>query len=201
MNEDEIQAQWDKEAATFDNEPDHGLRSPAIREAWTTVLMKWLPARADVLDVGCGTGSLSVVLSSLGHTVTGIDFSPAMIAQARAKADAAGRHIAFHVMNAADPQINQKFDVVLCRHVLWALHKPADVIQRWMKLLKPGGRLVLIEGFWRTGAGLHADDVLKMLPAQWARVQVENLSDQPSLWGRSVEDERYAVIADLFSSD
>jgi 2-polyprenyl-3-methyl-5-hydroxy-6-metoxy-1,4-benzoquinol methylase len=188
---------WDKEAATFDHEPDHGLREPATRAAWAAMLSKWLPAQADVLDIGCGTGSLSVLMATLSHTVTGIDFSQAMIERARVKTEAAGQSVAFIVMDAADPQIEQKFDVIVCRHVLWALPEPADVLQRWMTLLKPNGRLVLIEGFWHTGAGLHADEVLKMLPSSFTQTIVEHLSDQPALWGKPVNDERYAVIADL----
>lgn len=67
---------WDSAASTFDNEIDHGLIGPA-RAAWTQVLRAVLPLEhAAILDAGCGTGSLSIVLAELGHTVTGIDISP-----------------------------------------------------------------------------------------------------------------------------
>ncbi|MEU3532965.1 methyltransferase domain-containing protein [Streptomyces murinus] len=53
---------WDARAAGFDEEPDHGLRDPAVRAAWAARLRSWLPRRpADVLDLGCGTGSLSLL--------------------------------------------------------------------------------------------------------------------------------------------
>lgn len=45
------------------------------------------------------------------------------------------------------------FDVVLGRHVRWALPDATAALDCWMALLKPGGWLVLIEGFWHTGAG------------------------------------------------
>ena len=190
---------WDSQAAVFDNEPDHGLRDPNVRQAWTNLLVQWLPdGPTAVLDIGCGTGSLSLVLAELGHTVTGIDLSPTMITQAEAKAQAAGQQITFQVMNGADPQFApQKFDVVLCRHLLWALPEPAQVLQRWVKLLKQGGRLVLIEGYWHTGGGLHAQEIVEMLPVAVSNVTVQHLSDQPVLWGGAVTDERYAVIAEL----
>jgi 2-polyprenyl-3-methyl-5-hydroxy-6-metoxy-1,4-benzoquinol methylase len=77
---------WNDEAATFDDEPDHGLKDPLVRSAWTGLLKDWLPEPpSSILDVGCGTGALSVVMAGLGHRVTGIDFSGAMIARARAK--------------------------------------------------------------------------------------------------------------------
>ena len=46
-----------------------------------------------VLEVGCGTGRVSIELAKAGHTVTGIDISPAMLARARARADEAGLEV------------------------------------------------------------------------------------------------------------
>jgi 2-polyprenyl-3-methyl-5-hydroxy-6-metoxy-1,4-benzoquinol methylase len=190
---------WDEAAAAFDNEPDHGLRDPSVRGAWTKLLKAWLPTtRATLLDIGCGTGSLSVVLAELGHDVTGIDLSSVMISLAATKARAAGQLITFQVMDAAFPQLlPQHFDALVCRHLLWALPEPAQVLRRWIKLLKPGGRIVLIEGYWNTGGGLHAHEIVEALPAALINVAVQNLSDQPELWGGAVSDERYAVSADL----
>ena len=188
---------WDNEAATFDEEPDHGLRHPVTQSAWQAKLASWLPSpRVEVLDIGCGTGSLSLVMDTLGHQVTGVDFSPEMVARAKAKAAAAGKSITFTVMDAARPQFhNQKFDVVLCRHVLWALPAPSQVLERWCDLLKANGRFILIEGWWHTGAGMPANTVLEALPKTLQRVSVERLSDQPELWGGPVTDERYVVLA------
>jgi 2-polyprenyl-3-methyl-5-hydroxy-6-metoxy-1,4-benzoquinol methylase len=191
--------QWDRAAATFDQEPDHGLRDPAVRQAWTALLESLLPARpAAILDIGCGTGSLSVVMAGLGHAVTGIDLSPAMIARARAKAEAAGHRIDFEVMDAAQPGLPPgQFDVIVCRHLLWALPQPAAVLRRWAALLRPAGQLVLIEGRWGTGAGLAANEILAALPPALAARPVRDLTEQPALWGRPVTDERYAIVADL----
>ena len=56
-------AYWDNQAATFDEQPDHGLRDPHVRAAWEQLLLPRLPpAPAMVADLGCGTGSLSVLL-------------------------------------------------------------------------------------------------------------------------------------------
>jgi len=192
-------ALWDAAAATFDEEPDHGLRDPAVRQAWTALIGSLLPASpAAVLDMGCGTGSLSVVMAELGYAVTGVDLSPAMVAQARAKAEAAGHMIVLQVMNAAQPGLPPgQFDAVVCRHLLWALPEPADVLGRWVGLLRPGGRLVLVEGRWGTGAGLGPSQILAALPPTLAARPVQDLSEQPRLWGRPVSDERYAIVADL----
>ncbi|MEU9184479.1 class I SAM-dependent methyltransferase [Streptomyces sp. NPDC048484] len=190
---------WDTESATFDDEPDHGLRDPAVREAWAARLRGWLPRDpVDVLDLGCGTGSLSLLASEARHRVTGVDLSPRMVELARAKL--AGRDAAFLVGDAVAPPVGeQRFDVVLVRHVLWTLSDPGRVLRHWRGLLRPGGRFVLVEGVWGTvsPAGLPADRLTGLLTPLAQDVRVERLSDDPVLWGREVEDERYAVIAVL----
>ncbi|MGC5564243.1 class I SAM-dependent methyltransferase [Streptomyces sp. FR-108] len=188
---------WDVVADTFDDEPDHGLRDPAVREAWAARLRGWLPrGPSDVLDLGCGTGSLSLLASEARHRVTGVDLSPRMVGLARAKL--AGRDAAFLVGDAAAPPVGeQRFDVVLVRHVLWTLPEPGRVLRHWRGLLRPGGRLVLVEGVWGTASpvGMSADRLTALLAPLAEDVRVERLSDDSSLWGREVADERYAVIA------
>jgi 2-polyprenyl-3-methyl-5-hydroxy-6-metoxy-1,4-benzoquinol methylase len=205
-NSNEHQAQleetreiWDKEAANFDNEADHGLGQAHVRAAWKNLLESALPGKElGILDIGCGTGSLSILLAELGHTVTGVDLSPAMIALAEAKAKKAQQSIRFQVMDAAFPEFpSQQFDAIICRHLLWTLPEPEQVLQRWTKLVKPEGRLLLIEGFWHTGAGLHATDILAMLPESTSEVNLQNLSDQADFWGSAVTDERYIITAVL----
>ncbi|MFI1734369.1 class I SAM-dependent methyltransferase [Streptomyces acidicola] len=188
---------WDTEAVTFDDEPDHGLRDPEVRQAWADRLAAWLPPRpADVLDLGCGTGSLSLLAAERGHRVTGVDLSPAMVDRARTKL--AGRAAAFLVGDAATPPVGEeRFDVVLVRHVLWTLPDPERALRGWSALLRPGGRLVLIEGVWGTVSpvGISAERLTGLLAPLAEDVRVERLSDDARLWGREVEDERYAVIA------
>ncbi|MET9829966.1 methyltransferase domain-containing protein [Streptomyces sp. NPDC006385] len=188
---------WDTAAASFDDEPDHGLRDPEVRHAWASRLRSWLPERpSDVLDLGCGTGSLSLLAAEQGHRVTGVDRSPAMVDLARAKL--AGRDAAFLVGDAAAPPVEEeRFDVVLVRHVLWALPDPGRVLRHWRGLLRPGGRFVLVEGVWGRGtpAGIPADRLTDLIAPLVAHARLERLSGDARLWGKDVADERYAVVA------
>jgi SAM-dependent methyltransferase len=187
---------WDAEAEGFDDQPDHGLLDPDVRAAWWSVLSQLLPAvPARVLDVGSGTGSLSVLLAERGYDVIGVDLAPRMVARAIRKAQEHEVTVEFRVGDAADPPVEGPFDVVLGRHVLWALPDPAAALERWLRLLSPTGALVLVEGFWHTGAGISAADMLTLVSACTKALTWRRLSDEPALWGGSVPDERYLVTA------
>jgi SAM-dependent methyltransferase len=185
---------WDVEAETFDDEPDHGLHDPHVRDAWRSLLLGLVPPiPSRIADLGCGTGTLSLLLAEEGHSVHGVDLSPEMVRRAVAKAGSfPGSE--FAVGDAADPQLDPgSYAVVLCRHVLWALPDPAAAVGRWAGLLAPGGRLILVEGSWSTGAGLTADQTLALVEGA-GLVPEHRVLDDPAYWGRRIDDERYVVV-------
>src|SRR5881409_3776031 len=83
----QVAAHWGRRAAHFDEDFGHSIRTPAERAAWDRILDLVLERRSalDALDAGCGTGFLSFELAARGHRVSGVDFAPAMIAEARRK--------------------------------------------------------------------------------------------------------------------
>jgi ubiquinone/menaquinone biosynthesis C-methylase UbiE len=187
---------WEAQAATFDDEPDHGLLHPEIRDGWRRLLLEHLlPAPADVIDLGCGTGTLSVLLAESGYRVRGLDFAAAMISAATMKAAMASVQVTFQRGDAARPPYQPaSCDVVLCRHLLWAVPDPTEALRRWCELLRPGGRLLLIEGRWSTGGGIPASDCERLVRRHHSSVILCHL-DEESLWGRPIEDERYLIVS------
>lgn len=183
---------WDLEAASFDDEPDHGLADPATRVAWRELLLAELPpAPARVADLGCGTGTLTRLLVDEGYAVDGIDISPEMIRRARAKVPEAD----LRVGDAAAPRLAPAtYDVVLCRHVLWTMPDPVAAFATWVDLLAPGGVVVLVEGRWGTGAGLSAREAEVIVRTARAQVTVRHLPDDV-LWGKTIDDERYLLTS------
>ncbi|MFC4121162.1 class I SAM-dependent methyltransferase [Nonomuraea zeae] len=211
-----ITGYWDAAAGEFDAEPDHGLRAEHTRAAWDRRLRSWAPADpADILDVGCGTGSLSALLAAAGHRVTGVDLTPRMIEQAETKLAAAGLTGRFLVGDAVSPPVGEeRFGMLLSRHLVWTLPDPQAALRHWITLLRPSGRLVLVEGRWResgqTGhpyvagadalpwsGGVTAEALAAAVRPLVTDLRIEPLSDDTDLWGHPVDDERYALIADV----
>jgi SAM-dependent methyltransferase len=144
----QVAAHWNRRAAHFDEDFGHSNRTAAEAEAWDHIFARALPAKAplDALDCGCGTGFLSLALAGRGHRVTGIDFAPAMLEAARAKAAAAGFAIRFEAGDVENlPFPSESFDLVLCRHLLWTLPHPEAAVAHWVRLLRPGGRVIAVE--------------------------------------------------------
>ena len=102
----------------------------------------------DVLDIGCGTGTLAVAAArdAPDVTVTGLDADASILARARKKAAGAGHEIRFDEgMSTALPYADASFDLVLS--TLFFHHLPDDqklqTAAELVRVLRPGGRLVV----------------------------------------------------------
>src|SRR6476646_6293911 len=97
----QVAAHWDRRAAHFDEDFGHSIKTAAERAAWDRILDLVIPSRPlDALDVGCGTGFLSLEVAARAHGVVGIDLAPAMLEAARAKAAAQGLMVRFETADA-----------------------------------------------------------------------------------------------------
>ena len=144
----QVAAHWDRRAPSFDEDFGHSIRTPAERAAWDRILDLVLAGRGrlDALDAGCGTGFLTFELATRGHRVTGVDFAPAMIAEARRKAAERGVSVRLEEADAEQlPFAPGSFDLAISRHVLWTLPHPEAAIDEWIRVLRPGGRLVVVD--------------------------------------------------------
>jgi ubiquinone/menaquinone biosynthesis C-methylase UbiE len=98
------------------------------------------------VDLGCGRGAATLRLAErvgdTGH-VTAVDVSPAMVRLTEAATRSAGLHrVEVEVMDATDPTLPEgSFDVLASSLVLFFLPDPGAALDRWLRLLRPGGRL------------------------------------------------------------
>ena len=151
---EQVAAHWGRRAPGFDDGFGHSIRTPAERAAWDRIFDLVLNGSQplDALDAGCGTGFLSFELAARGHRVTGVDFAPAMLAEARRKAMERAVAIRFEEADAEHlPFPAGSFDLAISRHVLWTLPHPEAAIDEWIRVLRPGGRLVVVDGQFNPG--------------------------------------------------
>lgn len=126
---------WDAQAAEwirFARTPGHDHANERLNIPRFLELLP-APGRA-TLDIGCGEGRLGALLVSLGHTVTGIDASPAMVAAARE------RHEAVVADAAALPFPDESFDLVTAFMSLHDMDEPAAAVRETARVLSSGGR-------------------------------------------------------------
>lgn len=145
---DTIREWWDRDSHTYDEAKSHAISDPLEAAAWRQALGEALPEPpARVLDVGAGTGALSLLAADIGHRVTALDLSEGMLAVAKRKAAERGLELEFVVGSGSEPPTGP-FDAVVERHVLWTLPDPDGALRAWREVMAPGGRLVLFEGVW-----------------------------------------------------
>ena len=150
--ENEVRSYWNVDAATYDDARSHSPRSALDRAAWTAALLRFLPSPpARVLDVGAGTGFLTLLLARQGYLVTAVDLAPRMLELLRDKADQRGLTVSTVEASATGPP-KEAFDAVVERHLLWTVPDPGAALAAWREAA-PTGRLVLFESMWGSVGG------------------------------------------------
>ena len=143
-------AYWTKRAPGYAqvNRDELGSRQ---RQVWSRALDSRIRAHfgrrprgeTAVLDVGTGPGFFAIILAELGYQVTAVDYTDAMLEQARENAGALAGRICFRQMDAEELTFPAGcFDVVVSRNLTWNLRAPERAYAHWTRVLKPGGLLL-----------------------------------------------------------
>ena len=144
-----IKQYWDWRSRSYGLDRD---RSIQVADRWGAV-MEELADKGHgkrALDIGTGTGQFAFYLARQGYEVTGIDLSEKMIEWAKKGADESDLNIHFRTGDAEHLDFeNDRFDIVVSRNLLWTLPNPEQAIHEWHRVLKPEGRIILSDGFWR----------------------------------------------------
>jgi SAM-dependent methyltransferase len=112
---------------------------------------------ASLLDAGCGTGRYAVELARRGFAVTGIDRSPALLAEARRRPVDAAARVRFEPGDLLALPGAAAFGAVLCRGVLNDLVEPAEraaVFGGFARVLRPAGALLIDVRDWEASTAV-----------------------------------------------
>lgn len=145
-----IQKHWSRDAKSYAKAVRSTLDSKKARSSWQELFTDALGGgKLKVLDVGTGPGIVALMLAELGHDVTAVDFSEEMLAAARKNARACNLDVKFKKGDAEKlPFARESFDAVVSRYVLWTVPDPEKAISEWKRVLKPGGKVVIVDGNW-----------------------------------------------------
>ncbi len=136
-----IQQAYDAWSTSYDS--DKNLTRDLDRE----VMAKMLGQRRcrAVLEVGCGTGKNTPLLAEIGRRVTAVDFSPGMIAQARAKITA--QNVTFQVADITQPwpTADAAFDLINFNLILEHIADLTFVLAEASRSLAAGGQVYISE--------------------------------------------------------
>lgn len=119
------------------------------RIRWVNTIMRYAPEgeRLKVLDIGCGPGFFSILMSQCGHDVTAIDYSDDMVAHAKQNAETMRQTITFQRMDAQNLDFeDESFDLIVTRNVMWCLENPEQAYKEWLRVLRKGGKIVNFDG-------------------------------------------------------
>lgn len=157
---EEIKDYWNGRATTYSNgvkgELDDERRlwwerefESIAKDVLDTAQGKGRPAR--VLDIGCGPGFFSVLFAARRCAVDAIDGSEEMLARARSNVSTWVRNanVAFHLADFQSlPFADNTFDLAVARNVTWLMRDPLAAYAEWLRVMRPGGKLVVFDSNW-----------------------------------------------------
>ena len=173
---DELMGVYDDWAERYDREllEDWGYSSP---ERAVTALAAHIPLpNSNVLDAGCGTGLVGMVLAD--HEcpcIDGVDYSSGMLAEAEKKG--VYRNLSRMDMNEPLAFVNGRYDGVTCVGTFTSSHVQPQAVHELIRVTRSGGALAFTvrEDYW------HASDFFRVLVDAYedGRITIEEIMQEP----------------------
>jgi len=156
---------WSKVAGTFDDDNPY-----IIGEATNSAVRAWLEGQFRdqdvVLELGCGTGFTSTMIARIAKHLTATDMSEEMLERASANLGDLN-NVRIQVEDCYGTSFaDGAFDAVLLANVIHVVRRPKDVMREAWRVLKPGGRVVLVD---YTSYGLTPEDKKAMMRRYFSR--------------------------------
>ena len=152
-----VRSYWDRRSQTYGKNIYKSQKE--AQHFWKTILKNEIRTdkNLNILDVGTGTGFLALLFAEMGHNVTGIDISKCMLEKSRYNANKLKLTVDFMHGDAENmPFGDETFDIVISRYLLWTMPNPKIAVYEWNRVVKTGGKIMLIDGKWHdTGINMR----------------------------------------------
>ena len=121
-----------------------------VGQVWIDLLRNNAPCETGkALDVGMGPGFFTVLLAEMGWNVSGVDCSMKMVKEAKHNLEVRGLDAECCVMDSHELIFpDDSFDYIVARNSTWLLYDPEKAFREWLRVLKPGGRLMYLDANW-----------------------------------------------------
>jgi ubiquinone/menaquinone biosynthesis C-methylase UbiE len=132
---------------------------------WELVRWERTQQPFDLLDVGCGTGTFAAMVAGAGlpARIVGVDYAAPMCRLASQKALAAGAAGRVQFLNGDSehlPFASGSFDAIACSNSFHHYPHPDRAVREMYRVLRPDGRLVIVDGFRDNVIGWFIFDVI-----------------------------------------
>ncbi|KAI9714842.1 MAG: hypothetical protein M1820_000131 [Bogoriella megaspora] len=170
-----------KEQATY----SHGHHSSVVKshsrrtaQNSAAFLLPYIQPTSNILDIGCGPGTITCDLASLAPqgTITGLDTSPSIITSAQDLATSRGlSNTVFRTGDANSlPFSDSTFDIVFAHQVLQHVGDPVGVLREMRRVTKPGGLVAARDADYKTFAWYPEPPALQKWGDLYQKVALTN---------------------------
>ncbi len=166
----QVQEYWDLRSHGFSDAINEEFDS-RLGQVWKEEFHTLFGNRPlEILDDGAGAGYFSMLLASLGHHVTSIDYSEKMVACVKDNMLKRGFEANALQMDAQDLSFDdESFDAVVQRNVMWNLDAPQKAYSEIFRVLRPGGIFLIDDGNHYLSA--HDEEYAKEAEERRARIE------------------------------
>lgn len=145
---DDIKTYWNRRAEGYSISNRESLENNEKNE-YEEILKKYISPKNNfkAIDMGCGPGFLAIILAGLGCEAYAFDCTENMLLKAEENANGLGVKIHTIQGDAQKPNFEDNtFDLLVTRNLIWNLENPEKAYKEWIRILKPGGKLIVFDG-------------------------------------------------------
>ncbi len=145
---DSIMGYWTLRAEGYSQSINESLDNGDMKR-WISRISRYvdLSKKLRILDIGTGPGFFPIILGKMGHSVTAIDCTEAMLDIAKENCKKYDVDAIFEKMDAQNLEFPENsFDLIISRNLVWNLEHPKKAYSEWLRVLDENGKILIFDG-------------------------------------------------------